>query len=527
MDPDPGPAGALPSPPRAQRRSALEVGRYDVDADVTLPDLTGLDGVARATSAEHRLETVYYDTADARLRGAGTTLRHRAGGTDAGWHLELPTKRGREEVAVTAGPEEVPEPLRALVRARVRRQDLAPVAALSTHRTTQRLLDASGTPLLEVADERVTGRPLPTGAELAWRAWGVERVLGGDDLLDAVEQVLLRAGARPAEGTSEVRRVLARRTATVAETPWWAGTPGAARGATAGSAVQAHLAQHVEALLARDPHTRRDAPGALHKMRVATRRLRSALQTFRPLLDRDRTEPVRTELDRLAGVLGAARDAEVMRARLRTLLAAEADDLVLGDVRERADAHLARRHRAAHDAVLHELDGERYLRLLDALDELVAAPPFRPEAGGDAARVLRPLVRRTWRRLDRAMEAAEHAAPGPGQDVLLHAARKDAKRSRYAAEAVVPVFGRPARRYAAAVAELQQTLGDFQDGVVTTAVLRELGALGHAAGANGFTFGRLHALEQVRAEAAVARFPRARAAVSRRDLRRWLRDPGD
>ena len=118
--------------------------------------------------------------------------------------------------------------------------------------------------------------------------------------------------------------------------------------------------------------------------------------------------------------------------------------------------------------------------------------------------------------------AAERATRGPEQEEQLHEVRKQAKRTRYAAEAVQPVVGRPARKYASAVAELQETLGDFQDGVVTRQVLRELGAAGHRAGENGFTFGRLHALEQVRAETAVARWPEARAAVSRKRLRRWL-----
>jgi CHAD domain-containing protein len=168
------------------------------------------------------------------------------------------------------------------------------------------------------------------------------------------------------------------------------------------------------------------------------------------------------------------------------------------------------------------LDGERYLRLLDALDDLVARPTFQPDAGADAADLLARLVRRTWRRLDRRMAAAERAPRGAAQDELLHEVRKDAKRSRYAAEAVQSVCGRRAIRYASAVAELQESLGDFQDGVVTREVLRELGARGHIAEQNGFTFGRLHALEQVKAEAAVTAFPRARAAMSRRRLRRWF-----
>ena len=296
------------------------------------------------------------------------------------------------------------------------------------------------------------------------------------------------------------------------------GRPPVVKG-SAGSAVQAHLAEQVDELLARATTTRLDRPDALHRMRVATRRLRSALATFRPLLDRERTDPLRDELRWLAGVLGVARDAEVMHARLRDLLAAEPDELVDDDVRQRVDRLMTERYRAAHDAVLEALDGDRYRRLVAALEELAAAPPFRPAAEDDAADVLPRLVRRTWRRLHRAMRAAERAPRGPERDELLHRVRKDAKRSRYAAEAVRPVAGRDARRYAKAVARLQESLGDLQDGVVTRQVLRELAADG-----GGFVLGRLHALEQVEAEAAVARWQEARSAVSRRRLRRWFEE---
>jgi CHAD domain-containing protein len=136
--------------------------------------------------------------------------------------------------------------------------------------------------------------------------------------------------------------------------------------------------------------------------------------------------------------------------------------------------------------------------------------------------VLPRLVRRTWRRLDERMVAAEQAPRGAAQDELLHDVRKDAKRSRYAAEAGRAVVGRgppPLRR---GVTELQESLGDFQDGVVTREVLRELGAAGTSPGRTASPSGRLHALEQVKAEAAVAAWPQARAAMSRRRLRRWF-----
>ena len=511
----------------ASATSSLEIERkYDVGPGATVPDLTGVPGVAEISApSEHQLEAVYFDTEDRRLRAAGITLRRRTGGTDAGWHLKLPAGKDREELTADPGADDVPEALARLVRARVRRQVLAPVAVLSTSRTVRHLLGPDGAPLAELADDSVTARPLPEGPELRWREWEVELLTGERALLDAAHGPLVAAGASPSSSASKLSRVVPRPDATHGAPSQWSpgGRPDDAV-PTAGTAVRAHLAEQVAELVARDPQARRDVPDALHKMRVATRRLRSALATFRPLLERDRTDPLRDELRWLAAVLGAARDAEVMHARLRTLVAAEPDDLVLGKVKDRVDTFMTRRHRSAHDAVLAELDSERYLRLLDALDELVAAPPFLPEARGSADEVLRHLVRRTWRRLDRTMSAAEQAPRGPDKDELLHEVRKDAKRTRYAAEAVVPVFGGPARKYAAAVAELQESLGDFQDGVVTRAVLRELGALGHRAGENGFTFGRLHALEQVRAEAAVERWPQARAAVSRKRLRRWFED---
>ena len=523
-------SAAVPTTSPAGLRSSLEVERkYEVaDRGLVVPDLQDLPGVGAVVQPEEQvLEAVYYDTADRRLREAGITLRRRTGGTDAGWHLKLPARRGREEVTADLGSQEVPPELAVLVRSRARQAPLLPVATVRTLRVVCRLLDEAGRPLAELADDSVTASRLPLegespGADLAWREWEVELLGTGDDaVLAAVEQRLLAAGARPSESASKLGRVLPRAGTAEAERPWWAAGKKGGR-PTAGGAVQAHLAEQVEELVARDPQTRRDVPDALHKMRVATRRLRSALATFRPLLEEGQTDPLRDELRWLAGVLGAARDAEVMHARLRELVDTEPDDLVLGRVRERIDTLMVQRHRTAHDRVLEELDGERYLRLLDDLDDLVARPPFQPEASEDAAELLPRLVRRTWRRLHRQMAAAERAPRGPAQDELLHEVRKDAKRSRYAAEAVQGVCGKPAARYAAAVAELQESLGDFQDGVVTREVLRELGARGHLAGQNGFTFGRLHALEQVRAEAAVERWPQARAAVSRRRLRRWF-----
>ena len=72
--------------------------------------------------------------------------------------------------------------------------------------------------------------------------------------------------------------------------------------------ILAHLREQVATLEAFDPMVRRDKPDAVHKMRVATRRLRSARATFQPLLASKSDGDLRAELKWLAGVLGEARD---------------------------------------------------------------------------------------------------------------------------------------------------------------------------------------------------------------------------
>jgi len=503
----------------------LEIERkYDVEHTTQVPDLGQVPGVVEVAEAvDHELVAHYVDTADLRLRAAGITLRHRAGGEDAGWHLKLPLGDAREELQLPGDDPQAPVPdeLQALVRAVVRSRPLVGVARLTTTRTLRRLFDAAGAMLVEVVDDQVEG--LLTDVEGAvpvrWREWEAELGAGDRGLLDDVERVLLDAGAVRSSTGSKVGRVLAGRPIEPGEQGWWCGT--SQRPSSAGSVVQSHLQEQVDELVARDPQVRRDLPDSVHTMRVATRRLRSALRTFRPLVDRSATDPLRDELRWLAGVLGSARDIEVMHARLRALIAAEPDDLVLGPVLARVDTVMRSRYRDAHTRVVAELDSERYLALLDSLEELVTTPPFQDAARGRARDVLTPLVRRSWRELDRTLRAAETAA-GPQQDELLHEARKLAKAARYAGEAVEPAFGRRSARFAQAMRRLQDVLGEHQDSVVTRDLLREFGAASSRSGENGFTFGRLHGLEQARTKHAVSSWPTVRKEVSKRSLRHWL-----
>ncbi len=133
-------------------------------------------------------------------------------------------------------------------------------------------------------------------------------------------------------------------------------------------------------------------------MRVGCRRLRAVLAAYRPVLDSELVEPVREELRWLGEVLGAARDSEVVRDRLRSEVAAQPPELVLGPVERRIVETFGTRYRQAHDRALEEMNGQRYFALLDALDRLVADPPPGPKASLPAGEVMRSRLRKTYAR---------------------------------------------------------------------------------------------------------------------------------
>src|SRR5689334_6665494 len=107
--------------------------KYSVPPGFALPDLSRLPGVAAVGDpAEVALNAVYYDTPGLRLVGHGVTLRRRAGGSDAGWHLKSPAgTHHKTETRVNDGTQQdVPRELDEQVRALRRQESLAPVARI-------------------------------------------------------------------------------------------------------------------------------------------------------------------------------------------------------------------------------------------------------------------------------------------------------------------------------------------------------------------------------------------------------------
>jgi CHAD domain-containing protein len=483
--------------------------KYEAPAGSGVPSLAGLPGVtAEAGPEEFELEAVYYDTEDLRLARGHVTLRRRTGGEDEGWHLKLPVAEDtREEVRapLDRGSEHPPAELTDLARAHLRGAAPAPVAHLLTTRRRWQLVDGRGELLAEVVEDVVTGQTTGEGATVeAWREIEVELGSAGDHrLLDAVEERLADAGIVRSSSASKLSRLLAGRLGPADP------APRITRRSSAGDVVLAYLREQVTALKRHDPGVRRDEHDAVHQMRVATRRLRSALQAYGKVVDRERTRALTDELKWLAGVLGGARDLEVMRDRFTRAVDGLDPELLPGPVAARLTRHFAPQEAAAREEVLAALDGQRHVALLDALDALLADPPLTGLAAERATVVLPRLVRRAHRRLAARADEAVGAEPGPVRDTALHESRKAAKRVRYSLEVAVPVLGKRAKRFRKRVKGLQTLLGEHQDSVVARPVLLEIAAQAHADGENAFAFGLLHGRESACAARVEERFTRS------------------
>lgn len=291
----------------------------------------------------------------------------------------------------------------------------------------------------------------------------------------------------------------------------------------AGDVVLAYLRTHAQALISLEAGVRADEPGSVHQMRVAARRLRATLRSFRQVIPAADSALLTAELRWLGQALGRARDDEVIAAQLRDTLRTVPAEQLIGPVQARVQGHFAPRRAASRAALLEALDAPRYTALLAELDRLTHEPPRGPKAAAPARTVLPAAVRRAYRQARRRMRQARHTPAGAGRDLALHQARKSARRARYAAEAAAPVAGPPARRFARQMKHMQAVLGDHHDTVVARQEARALGIGAHLAGENAFTYGLLHERETHSAEHLDRRARRNWRHASRRRYRKWLK----
>ena len=202
-------------------------------------------------------------------------------------------------------------------------------------------------------------------------------------------------------------------------------------------------------------------PEYLHQLRVGTRRLRSALRAFRPLLKRGRARAVEQPLKDMMQIFGAARDWDVF---CQALAEAQAAAPLLAAARRRRGAarHAARQVVGSAQFQLAQLAVLRWLH----------ADPWR----SDAARAER-LTRFARRSLDRLhARLLKRARKIDWRDALRrHDVRIAVKRLRYACDFFAPCFPHQAvSPLLRALGALQDTLGELNDVAVARRLLDEL-----------------------------------------------------
>jgi CHAD domain-containing protein len=401
-----------------------------------------------------------------------------------------------------------------LVRAYSRGEPLVAVARLKTERSRV-ALNVNGGAVAEIADDEVS---VYHGRRLASRFREVEVEVeddAPDGLLPAVIERLREAGAGEPDNTPKVVRALGPRA--LEPLP---GTVSAVRSdSTMGEVVRASVGNALARIVAHDPGVRLgDDPEDVHQARVGTRRLRSDLRTFRPLLDPEWVAGLREEAGWYAALLGDVRDSEVLMERLEH----QAQSLAKEDAAavKTTVGRLAKEREAARVRLLEAMDSPRYTALLDRLTDAASDPQFASAAAGDelATDALPALARRPWRRLASAVKEL----PEVPADEQLHEVRILAKHTRYASEAAAGVMGKPASAFAKQIAAVQTVLGDHQDACVTESWLRQVAPKTRST-REAMLLGQLIGLQRAEAQAKRAAWPEVWAPAADKTLRAWLR----
>ncbi len=455
-----------------------------------------------------RIRTTHWDTADLRLARWGVALEHAA---DSGWVLRLPataegmTADGGAELRFAGPPESPPNDALSLVRVYARHAPVELVARLVTLTSDTVLLDADGHELASAVDATVS---VYSGPRITQRFREIDLTAQSDILLQILAARCQAAGAQPAAPRALVARALG----LVGAPPPELAPVSLDASSTAGDVVRRALTTSVIRLLRHDPGVRLGVDiEDVHQARVATRRLRSDLRTFQPLLDRDWVNGLRDELRWVGAELGRVRDAEVLRDRLRAAAA------TLPAVDRRAAtavvAPLVAQVRSARRHLLTSIDTDRYFEVIDHLVAAARAPDLNAQAAAPAREVLPGLVRRPWRSLRSGAIACLPGVP----DEQLHDLRIRAKRCRYAAEAAAAATGKRAAAFAKEVAALQEVLGELHDAVVAEEWLRARLQSPRIHDTALFATGELVALQRDAAEQSRAGWP----AVWRRVEKSW------
>lgn len=219
-------------------------------------------------------------------------------------------------------------------------------------------------------------------------------------------------------------------------------------------------------------------PEGMHQLRVALRRLRSALDLMRSVVSLNKLDLMRAEAKWLAGSLSGARDWDVFRQEtLRTV--ANGCPSVAGF--DTLGALADERRATSYDKARLALADRRCSYFVIGLGAWIEARGWRSEVAPEGlAQLAEPAIN-----FARNILSAQHAKVlkrGRKFKSLpteqRHRVRLAAKKLRYVADFLLPLcgHGKSARRFSRKLADLQQELGIYNDMATTTSLLADVDA---------------------------------------------------
>lgn len=491
--------------------------KFSVSTDTEVPDLLEIPQVEKIVSTRtHHLSALYFDTDDLRLTRSKVTVRRRTGGSDDGWHIKFPGKGGRLEVHhPIVGGDGVPAEIYSMVRSIARGKELVPIAQVDNERVETLLGNADGEVIAEFCDDHVTARSLISDTPTSWREWELEITPEAPaKFIAGATPTLKQAGAAASKSPSKLAMALG------ADLPTEPASVDIDPNSPA-AGVLAALKRNRDKLLAYDPRVRQDEWDSIHQMRVATRELRSHLQSFAGILAGNQHKNVEEQLKQLATILGVARDAEVIAERFKDLCEQHPSGIINEENTKQLYDSMIAEYGAAHQRVVVALNDDKYLQLLNELDDLISHPELAetedtPPAESVLVSHLADSFKVLAKRHKKAMKAWDgHSALRPQQEQKFHNVRKATKKLRYTTEAVGDATDIDTTELYQACKALQEVLGDFQDSVTSREKLVKKSDQAFQRGENTFIYGVLYETEVELSRQILQDYPAAFSAVSR------------
>lgn len=231
---------------------------------------------------------------------------------------------------------------------------------------------------------------------------------------------------------------------------------------------------HFERMLLHEPGSRLGEDiEAVHDMRVAIRRMRSAVRVLEPFFEREAFRSHRKSLREVGTVLGTVRDLDVFMEKTAVFLQAN-PDLDLSPLIEEWQQMLA----TARHKLIEYLDSEKYRRFVRDFYTFLTVQetdtPTPESAGPHSPSQVRHVVPRLiYERYEQVRAYETDAAVARDSFSTLHALRIDLKRLRYILEFFEEVLGPEAAPVIKGVKGLQDHLGDLSDADVAVELLQD------------------------------------------------------